>query len=211
MDQAVQIGPTPMENVLTSTLKTSQFSRSYMAAGKFHGMRLTGCVFSIFMLENLHSMLSSIIFFHVQNYRFLLSSPSFRINIPIFFPEAPCKFSKPKTTISRHPSQVKQFAQETPPWKRPNCWLRVIVHNFPQLTTIPDPLQRIAFQLKATGFSGPVFWGNSVFSEGFLSLGTIGIHRFFGGELMEHIESGKSRVRWGPVMGVPQYLKMVGL
>lgn len=44
---------------------------------------------------------------------------------------------------------VKEFAKSTPPWKRPNCWIRVIVHDFPQLLTISDPEQRMAFQMKA--------------------------------------------------------------
>ena len=45
--------------------------------------------------------------------------------------------------------QVQQFAKATPPWKRPRCWVRVIVHDFPQLTAISDPEQRSAFLLKA--------------------------------------------------------------
>ena len=45
--------------------------------------------------------------------------------------------------------QVQQFAKATPPWKRPRCWIRVIVHDFPQLTQIADPEQRSAFLLKA--------------------------------------------------------------
>lgn len=44
---------------------------------------------------------------------------------------------------------VQQFAKATPPWKRPRCWVRVIVHDFPQLTAISDPEQRSAFLLKA--------------------------------------------------------------
>eukprot|EP00435_Cladocopium_sp_Y103_P011220 s1597_g2.t3 len=44
---------------------------------------------------------------------------------------------------------VKEFAKSTPPWKRPYCWVRVIVHDFPQLPQIGDPAQRMAFALKA--------------------------------------------------------------
>jgi hypothetical protein len=54
--------------------------------------------------------------------------------------------------------QVQQFAKATPPGKRPRCWVRVIVHDFPQLTAISDPEQRSAFLLKAARRLGR--WGS---------------------------------------------------